>query len=266
MQNDTFKTVLIGAGGVATQVGRLLQAAGDAVSVIQILGRSRNATLQLAVRLNCPYTLDPQALVTDADLYIIAISDKEIAGILPKLKIAPTAMIVHTAGGVSIDVFKGYFESYGVLYPLQSLRKETTNLPVIPFYLDANNDQGLRQLEAFAKKAGLDYHFAGDQQRLQLHVAAVFCSNFPNYLFAVAAKFCKEHGLDFTTLFPLIEETATRLTREKISPAVLQTGPAIRKDRVTTQKHLSLLQTDPTAQALYRYLSEQIMNSPLFEQ
>jgi hypothetical protein len=57
-------------------------------------------------------------------------------------------------------------------------------------------------------------------------------------------------------LMPLIEETATRL--QKAPPENLQTGPAVRKDYESIRKHLTLLESYPEIQNLYRTLTEQI--------
>ena len=49
-------------------------------------------------------------------------------------------LVLHTAGSVSKDVLKNISYNYGVLYPLQSLRKESHEIPEIPFLVDGNND------------------------------------------------------------------------------------------------------------------------------
>jgi hypothetical protein len=194
----------------------------------------------------------------------VAVQDREIEGLLEQIHIPAASMIVHTAGGVSIDVLKG-FAHYGVLYPLQSLRKETVAVPHIPFYLDGKDADSKAILERFAMAAALDYRWADDKQRMQLHMAAVFCSNFPNYLYALAADLCNRQGLDFTSLLPVIEQTGNRLSLEGLTPANLQTGPAIRQDVLTTEKHAALLQNDPEAQQVYQYLTKMIMGSSLFK-
>ena len=99
---------------------------------------------------------------------------------------------------------------------------------------------------------------AGDDTRLKLHVAAVFVNNFTNHLYALAEDYCKKEGIDFKELFPLIEETASRL--KTISPSKLQTGPAIRNDEETIQKHLVLLASHPQMKKVYEFLTASIRN------
>ena len=62
---------------------------------------------------------------------------------------------------------------------------------------------------------------------------------------------------DFNLLKPLIFETATRL--KNTSPAVVQTGPASRKDVETIEKHLQILNEHPKLHKLYQAISDSIM-------
>ena len=71
--------------------------------------------------------------------------------------------------------------------------------------------------------------------RLKYHLAATLVNNFTNYLFTVAENFCKKKNISFAILQPLMEETVMRM--RNISPAATQTGPAIRNDRLTLEKH-----------------------------
>ncbi|MEJ0101166.1 MAG: DUF2520 domain-containing protein [Bacteroidota bacterium] len=47
----------------------------------------------------------------------------------------------------------------------------------------------------------------GNDERVKLHVAAIFVSNFTNYLYILAEEYCRREGIDFKLLQPLIEET-----------------------------------------------------------
>ena len=74
----------------------------------------------------------------------------------------------------------------------------------------------------------------------------------------LAEDFCKKEGVDFTLLYPLIQETANRITQ--FSPLDVQTGPAIRNDLYTIDKHLKLLSTHPKLKYIYLKLTDSIMN------
>ena len=100
---------------------------------------------------------------------------------------------------------------------------------------------------------------ASDDQRLKLHLAAVIVNNFTNHLYALAADYCDNEQIDFKMLQPLIEETALRL-REHL-PRDVQTGPAIRKDMITIDKHLRILSEHPALKKIYLQMTDSIMNA-----
>ena len=110
-------------------------------------------------------------------------------------------------------------------------RSDPTSRPFPPFPLlvDAADPEDLRILEAFAKTLSSPGPAADDTTRLKLHLAAALTNNFTNYLYTLAAEYCREEKIDFSLLLPLIRETAERLDR--YPPGALQTGPAFRGDR-----------------------------------
>jgi predicted short-subunit dehydrogenase-like oxidoreductase (DUF2520 family) len=89
-----------------------------------------------------------------------------------------------------------------------------------------------------------------------MHLAAVFCNNFTNHLYALADQFCKKEGIQFSVLLPLIEETAVRLRQMPASTS--QTGPAVRNDTATIDKHLALLEKYPQLQLIYSMFTKSI--------
>ncbi|HEY0899012.1 MAG TPA: DUF2520 domain-containing protein, partial [Sphingobacteriaceae bacterium] len=100
--------------------------------------------------------------------------------------------------------------------------------------------------------------FMDSVQRRALHVAAVFACNFTNHLYALASGILQKNELDFDLLRPLIRETAEKV--QTFLPEEVQTGPAVRGDQQTMNKHLELLQDNPELLELYRKLSQSIVN------
>jgi hypothetical protein len=80
-------------------------------------------------------------------------------------------------------------------------------------------------------------------------LAAVLVNNFTNHLFAEAASICSQNYLPFELLNPLIQETVNKL--EDLSPKAAQTGPAVRHDQKTIEKHLTLIQ-ERSLQEIYK--------------
>src|ERR1035437_1100511 len=139
---------LIGAGNLATQLGIVLVEKGH--QIIQIYSQTEINAKELAVRLNCPYTDDLAKIVSDTDLFIIAVTDDAIETILANVNFGES-LVVHTAGGVSIDIFKPYCKSFGVLYPLQTFSKEKwADFSQIPLCIEANSEENLKVLKNLA--------------------------------------------------------------------------------------------------------------------
>src|SRR5437868_12497480 len=124
----------------------------------------------------------------------------------------------------------------------------------IPILIDGNSPETTALIEDFARSLSNTVSIANDDQRLKLHVAAVIVSNFTNHLYALAEEFCEKEKVDFKMLIPLIMETAERI--ETNSPASVQTGPALRNDIFTLDKHLRLLNAYPKLKYVYLKLTE----------
>lgn len=250
----TFTITIIGTGNTATIVGRKLKNAGH--RIVQVFGRNRSAAVQLANVLQAEAAGIEESFKDEASIIILAVSDTAIAPVAGQFRFPAHCIVVHTAASVSKDVLQGKALQYGVFYPLQSLKKEVEMLPEIPIVIDADSEKTLLQLYTLAQTITQHISTANDDQRLKLHMAAVMVNNFTNHLYTLVEDYCKKEDLDFSVLFPLILETVSRL--KEISPHKAQTGPAIRNDAATIEKHLSLLQDHSRLFEMYKLFTESI--------
>jgi len=247
---------LIGAGNLATQLGFVLVEKGH--QIIQIYSQTEINAKELAVRLNCPYTDDLTKIISNADLFIIAVTDDAIESILAKVSFGDN-LVVHTAGGVSIDIFKPYCKNFGVLYPLQTFSKEKrADFIEIPLCIEANTEENLAILKNLADNISGKVNAFSSEKRLQIHLAAVFASNFVNHFYLISEILLNEKHLDFDLLKPLIKEVVSKAALH--SPETIQTGPAIRNDKYVMNKHLEMLSNHPEWERLYQLISENIYN------
>jgi predicted short-subunit dehydrogenase-like oxidoreductase (DUF2520 family) len=246
--------VLIGTGNTASVLGRKLKAAGH--SIVQVYGRNSMDASELAYKLGTESTNYWNVVTKDADLYILAVSDIAVSEIVNEIHF-PGKIVVHTAASVSKFILGKVSEHYGVFYPLQSLRKEIQLLPETPMIIDASDSSTLTQLEMLANSIADQVIVADDEKRKKVHLAAVFCNNFVNHLYALAEGYCKKEGIDFKLLLPLIMETANRV--KFMSPVILQTGPAVRDDQSTMEEHFKLLASYPEMREIYMLLSKSIL-------
>lgn len=249
-----MKIVMVGAGNTATVLCVLLKKAGHDIE--QVISRSLENAKLLADKYNTQYAGLSAPGFADADIYIIALHDAALDHI-GKYSALKDKLIVHTAGSVSINVLKECTHTYGVLYPLQSVSKTTDYIPEIPFLVDGNNQEILHRIIGLAKSLSPLVMEANDTERMNYHVSAVFVSNFTNHMFALAEQFCKSERLDFKILLPLINEVTVRVN--KYSPLLTQTGPAIRDDIFTLNRHLQALTSHPELKYVYLKMSESII-------
>jgi predicted short-subunit dehydrogenase-like oxidoreductase (DUF2520 family) len=250
---DNMNVVLIGSGNVSTVLGRLIKSAGHTLT--EVVSRNKTNAQSLATELNAEAQTNIAAITKNSDIYIIAVSDNAIETIAEEMQLK-NKIVVHTSGAVSKNVLQNISEHFGVLYPLQSLRKESEHIPEIPLLIDGNTQETIQMIETFAETISKKIFHANDEQRLKLHLSAVVVSNFTNHLYTLAAEYCKKEGTDFSLLVPLIEEVAERV--REYEPKLMQTGPAIRNDTVTIQKHLELLSNHPQLRNVYEEMTKSI--------
>lgn len=245
---------MIGAGNTATVLSKLMVQNGH--NIIQVLSRNLNHAETLASTCNAESSSLIDTISPVGDLYIIALSDTAI-GSVKKINGLKDKIICHTAGSVSIEALKGISDKYGVLYPLQSLSKLNETIPEIPFLVDGNNEETRKFIFEFAKTLSKNVSVAYDSDRLKYHISAVFVHNFANHIFALSEKYCESENIDFRNLFPLMNELIHKV--EQFGALKSQTGPAIRKDDITIQKHLDILSSHSQMKKLYRLLTDSII-------
>ena len=245
--------VIIGTGNVAYALARRIK--GSEHRLVQVVGRNPVNAAHLGKMMEVPFAPLGTSLSKDAHLYIVAVADDALYSIGEWMQL-DRKLVVHTAGSVSKDVLKNVSKNYGVLYPLQTLRKEMKILPEIPFLVDGNTPDDLALIEEFASSISGRVVMADDESRLKLHLAAVVVNNFSNHLFVLAEKYCSDEKLPFELLQPLIIETANRLTQIPAKDA--QTGPAVRKDATTIAKQTKMLDKHSALKRIYEDMTASI--------
>lgn len=252
-QSANLSIVLIGTGNAAAVLGRLMRSRGH--QVVQVWGRSAQEAHRLAAELDAEHLEHLNHIRRNAGLVVIAVADDAIPQVVAQLP-PLDAILVHTAGSVPAAVLQGISPQYGVLYPLQSLRKNQQDIPLVPFLVQGADQQTEHQLRAFARSLSGMVSHAGDEERRILHLGAVFTANFANHLCSLADDYLQGRNLDFRFLLPLLSETIARMESGK--PAQWQTGPAVRGDQATQQQHLAMLADQPDMQAIYTLMSASI--------
>ncbi len=253
-----MKIVIIGAGNVGYHLGIKLHQVGE--EVVQVFSRKHQKASKLAQEINTVPISSLAQISQEADLYILSVHDsaiKEVAAQLPVQGVSGK-LIAHTSGSTPISIFEGTgISRYGVFYPLQTFSiSKKPDFNNIPFCIDANNSDDLNLLIKLASRISQNVNKINDRQRAMLHIAAVFVNNFSNHLFHIGNHLLEQEGMDMDLLLPLIQETVNKIKNNK--PKNMQTGPALRNDESTLDKHLEMLEKYPGYQKIYRLLTKSI--------
>lgn len=249
-----MKIVLLGSGNVATHLGNAFSNAKH--TVLQVWSRNLHHAQALALEVQAEAIDQLEQVDTTADLYIVSVVDDAIIDVLEGLK-GVSAPIIHTSGSTSIEVAAPYAAAYGVFYPLQTFSKQVPLLlDKTPILIEGSTVAVFEKLEQLASSISSHVQYCSSEQRITLHIAAVFACNFTNHFYAIAQQLLHEKDLNFELIRPLILETAQKVMDHL--PTETQTGPAVRGDQLTMGRHVDQLKDKPDLLDIYTLLSERI--------
>jgi predicted short-subunit dehydrogenase-like oxidoreductase (DUF2520 family) len=244
-----IKVILLGSGNVATHLFQAFSKASE-VEVVQVFSRTISKDFPESIQ-----TSNVEQ-ISEADIYIICVSDNAIASVSNQLQFE-NRLVVHTSGSTDFNVLN-VKNKRGVFYPLQTFSKnKAVNFKEIPICLETENPFDYATLEKLANSISKSVNKIDGKQRKALHVSAVFVCNFTNHLYQIGNEICTANNIPFSILQPLIEETAQKI--KSLSPQEAQTGPAVRHDTKTIEKHIDFL-TNENQKEIYKILTKSIQN------
>lgn len=271
-----MKIVLIGAGNLATHLGKALHAAGH--DMLQVFSRTMQSAETLASLLDAEPLTDIAQVRDDADVYVFSVKDSALPQLVAQLcrheadglgedgavnalrkakKGELERVFLHTAGSMPMSVFKGMAQHYGVLYPMQTFSKQReVDFSIIPCFVEANDEFAQKQIEGLAREISGRVYQLSSEDRKYLHLSAVFACNFANHCYAISQELLEEHGIPFDVMLPLINETAAKV--HEMKPKDAQTGPAVRYDENVIGKQSKLLENHPHFKKVYDSMSKSI--------
>ena len=250
-----MKIVLIGAGNLATHLGKALHAAGH--DMVQVFSRTMQSAETRASLLDAEPLTNMAQVRDDADVYIFSVKDSALEQLISQLCGGEKKVFLHTAGSMPMSVFRGKALHYGVLYPMQTFSKQReVDFSIIPCFIEANDEFALKQIEGLAGQISHRVFQLSSEDRKYLHLSAVFACNFANHCYAASQKLLQQHGIPFDVMLPLIDETAAKV--HGMTPKEAQTGPAVRYDENVIGKQIQLLENQPYFQKIYDCMSKSI--------
>lgn len=249
-----MKMTILGSGNVATYFGLGLHKQGWDIQ--QVYSPQLVNAVILSKKINAQPT-DRLTHIKDADIFIIAVRDDAFDA-FKDLEVLKGKILIHCSGSNILELFADTSDQLGVIWPLYSVNKEhlpeTRNIPLI---IDASTEVLLNIMHRIAAAVTDNIHHLDNEQRSYLHLNAVLSNNFTNHLYAMAEEVCRVKNIDFTILQPIITQSIHNVLAQNL--AERQTGPAIRNDFNTIQKHMQMLESMGLDKNVYQSITESIL-------
>lgn len=255
-----FKIAIIGTGNVAWHLGEAFENAGHTIT--EVYGRTLAKANSISERLYATVPLkELDFSESEAEVFVMAVSDEAIPDFADAVILPEKAILVHTSGSVSLDVLAYSSAQYtGIFYPLQSFSKHRKmDISDVPILLESDDREVMKRLKQLAKTLSPFCYEVNSKDRLAIHVAAVFASNFTNHMVRIAEEVMHRQGLDVEMLKPLLIEQVSKCLDMGARQA--QTGPAARGDISTLESHHQFLSYNEGFAEIYRVVSQDIMDS-----
>ena len=257
---EYYNIAFIGAGNLAWHLAPELENFGHKVSLVN--SRSKKNAVSLIDRLyRASYKKSLDFSKSDIDIIIITVSDNHIKDIASEIIIPEHCCVIHTSGTQSIEILgRSAALHYGVLYPLQTFTKGVkASFKDTPIFVEGNGNYAYKVLQELSRKLSKQTYKLDSEQRSILHLSAVIASNFSNHMLTIAKSLMDQHDMSFELLHNVVY---TMVQKAFIAgPENGQTGPAVRKDLDTLEKHRKLLKSDRNLHKLYTLISNHIINT-----
>jgi predicted short-subunit dehydrogenase-like oxidoreductase (DUF2520 family) len=251
-----YRISFAGAGKVAGALCREFHGKGHTIEHISSLNSLKGR--RLAESFNATWS-DDLTFPVSTEIIIAAVPDNSLSMVLGNIKCGKNTIVAHTAGSIGLDVFPENLPGRGVFYPLQTFSENRIpDLTSVPFFIEAGNDLSTGILKVLAETISCSVFLSDTSHRRLLHLAAVFVSNFTNHMLTTGKDISSKAGFQYDVLQPLIVETINKAL--EIGPENSQTGPAVRYDFDTIEKHLNLLSFSPELKMMYDMITKSIIS------
>jgi predicted short-subunit dehydrogenase-like oxidoreductase (DUF2520 family) len=255
----------IGAGAVGK--GLALAIASRGYSVVAVYSRSRTSAEALAARVpGCESLPVPQEVADRCSLVFITTPDEAINRVASQVKWRTGQGVVHCSGAESLDVLEpaarqgalpGSFHPFQTFACLETPEEAVERLEGTLFSIEGHG-----WLRSFLEKIAA--HLGGrsipvrPEDRAIYHASAVMACGYVVALLEAAAGLWQAMGASredaLSTIVPLARTTLENISRA--GPEASATGPLMRGDAATLQRHLEALESRlPRLIPLYSSLS-----------
>jgi predicted short-subunit dehydrogenase-like oxidoreductase (DUF2520 family) len=252
----TDRVFILGAGRAGRSLGRALREGG-----VQIIGlHGRHASVEEEITAGAP-----PATLGSATCVLVTVRDAQLDAALATLataSLAPKAIVLHASGSADpsgLGELRAAGHACGTFHPLVAL-SDPAHAPqtLRGAWIGVDGDDGARRVsERLAVAVGAHVLYIPPGEKARYHAAAVFASNFPTVLMCLAEELLREVGIApevaGRALHPLFASAVENLRGGAGASAL--TGPIVRGDADTVERHLLALRAHPDTLDAYRALS-----------
>jgi predicted short-subunit dehydrogenase-like oxidoreductase (DUF2520 family) len=184
----------------------------------------------------------------EGELRLLCVPDRAIADVARD--IAPGPWVAHVSGATPLAALEPHARRFSV-HPLQTLvhGRGPEQLDGAWGGITAESEEARTHALWLAETLGLRPFALADETRALYHAGAAVASTFLVTLYRVAGRLLEEAGVPPETLVPLMERT--------IANGFQPTGPIVRGDWTTIDRHLAAIRAEtPELEQVYAVLAE----------
>lgn len=255
---------VVGLGRVGSLVARIIDEQGQLYGITV----RRNEDLERANRFgeSVQRTTEPPEKLPQNCVVLVCVPDTAILGVSALWAGRGALAFVHFSGALGVEVVQEQvrIKDVAAMHPLLSVSLDDM-APVI-----ANGVTFGLSAEGVARGAALQIAewFGGtvvdvqDSSREAWHLLATLASNGVYALIHVATQLAAVHGISGFDVERGLASLAAQSAQsaEEYGAVEAATGPVVRGDAGTVQKHIALLQSDPDTRTLYVELSRALID------
>ncbi len=250
-----MRVAIIGSGNVAEALALAIER--SRAELVQVYGRNRERVEAIGraigreVESGCgeenegcgENNEECESVLSAADIYLIAVSDGAVEEMTKRLNFADGSIVAHTAASVNIEqIYTREGINKGVFYPLQTFTKgRAVDFGKIPIFIEAQSEESYKRLEELANLLSERVQRLDLERRRELHLAAVFSCNFTMAMLTATQDVLRRCDLPLELYKPLLQETIDKAFSEKNDLRKSLTGPAVRGDLGTQERHKEML-------------------------
>lgn len=259
-----LRIALIGAGNLASALASSLHQAGFVIE--QVVSRAAGASLQrakrLAVEVNASATFlgrDRSKINIHADVVWFCVPDGAIAGVAKSLATAidwTGKVALHSSGALTsaeLAVLRKHGAALGSAHPMMTfVRGSRPTLAGVPFAIEGDR-KAVQAARAIVNNLRGESYSIRAEDKAAYHAWGTFASPLFTALLATSEQVALCAGLKRSAarrrMLPILKQTLANY--EALGAAGAFSGPIVRGDVNTAEKHLTVLREVPMTQQVY---------------